>query len=226
MPRGTQGEARRPVIQLAGLFAINSITGSFSLSAHYVCTGIQRGTPPRASQLIDWPQQGETGTVQIGVARNPPLEHAFGLLLRHLTHNNRGSRFERRSTPITPVTTVAIVRVLISCFALAALLLAASACNQAPDDEAPGVNSQRISDADQVRQGQRVRAEAAASRQSSLAVNYELQGALVVPRPFPSREGCERARTSIVEGQAKADNQLSAHGVLSPNRPMLFCVRI
>ena len=63
-----------------------------------VCTGIQRGTPPRASQLIDWAQQGETGTVQIGVARNPPLEHAFGLLLKHFAYNNRGSRVERRST--------------------------------------------------------------------------------------------------------------------------------
>ena len=53
MPRGTQGEARRPVIQLAGLFAINSITGSFSLSAHYAsgdCVSSLRsgpvGTPP------------------------------------------------------------------------------------------------------------------------------------------------------------------------------------
>ena len=67
-----------------------------------MCTGIQRGTPPRASQLIDWAQQGETGTVQIAIARNPPLEHAFGLLLRHLAHNNRGSRVERRSTLMRP----------------------------------------------------------------------------------------------------------------------------
>ena len=63
-----------------------------------VYTGIQRGTPPRASQLIDWAQQGETGTVQIAVARNPPLEHAFGLLLKHLAHHNRASHVERRST--------------------------------------------------------------------------------------------------------------------------------
>jgi len=168
------------------------------------------------------------------IAKATKAAHIASIELSRLgnrTTQNEDGRVEihtenARYGPITPVTTVAIVRVLISCFALAALLLAASACNQAPDDEAPGVNSQRISDADQVRQGQRVRAEAAASRQSSLAVNYELQGALVVPRPFPSREGCERARTSIVEGQAKADNQLSAHGVLSPNRPMLFCVRI
>ena len=27
-----------------------------------MCTGIQHGTPPRASQLIDWAQQGETDT--------------------------------------------------------------------------------------------------------------------------------------------------------------------
>ena len=65
-----------------------------------MCTGIQRGTPPRASQLIDWAQQGETGTVQIGVARNPPLEHAFARLLRHLAHNNWRFRVERRSTPL------------------------------------------------------------------------------------------------------------------------------
>ena len=36
--------------------------------------------------------------MQIGVARNPPLEHAFGLLLKDLAHNNWGSRVERRST--------------------------------------------------------------------------------------------------------------------------------
>ena len=42
-----------------------------------LCTGVPRGTPPRASQLIDWAQQGETGTVQIGVARNPPLGARF-----------------------------------------------------------------------------------------------------------------------------------------------------
>ena len=36
--------------------------------------------------------------MQIGVARNPPLEHAFARLLRHLVHNNRRSRVERRST--------------------------------------------------------------------------------------------------------------------------------
>ena len=37
--------------------------------------------------------------MQIGVARNPPLEHAFGQSLRHLAHNNRRSRVERRSAP-------------------------------------------------------------------------------------------------------------------------------
>ena len=36
--------------------------------------------------------------MQIGVARNPSLEHAFGRLLKHLAHNNRGCRVERRST--------------------------------------------------------------------------------------------------------------------------------
>ena len=76
-----------------------------------MCTGIQRGTPPRASQLIDWAQQGETGTVQIGVARNPPLEHAFGLLLKDLAHNNWGSRVERRST-LTGNSRVAVAHVL------------------------------------------------------------------------------------------------------------------
>ena len=124
------------------------------------------------------------------------------------------------------VTTMTILSALSSGFALAALLLAASSCNQAPDDETPGVNTQRLSDAGQARQGRRSRLEAVASRRSSLAVNYELQGSSVVPRPFPSRERCEKARTAIVEGQAKADNQLSAQGVLSPNRPMLFCARI
>ena len=37
--------------------------------------------------------------MQIGVARNPPLEHVFGQSLRHLAHNNWRSRVERRSTP-------------------------------------------------------------------------------------------------------------------------------
>ena len=36
--------------------------------------------------------------MQIGVARDPPLEHAFARSLRHLAHNNWGSRVERRST--------------------------------------------------------------------------------------------------------------------------------
>ena len=36
--------------------------------------------------------------MQIGVARTPPLEHVFGQSLRHLAHNNRRSRVERRST--------------------------------------------------------------------------------------------------------------------------------
>ena len=71
-----------------------------------VCTGIQRGTPPRASQLIDWAQQGETGQCKIGVARKPPLEHAFGQLLRHLAHNNRRSRVERRSTALVVVAVI------------------------------------------------------------------------------------------------------------------------
>ena len=64
-----------------------------------LCTGVQRGTPPRIFQLIDRAQQREAGTVQIGVARNPPLKHAFGQSLRHLAHNNWRSRVERRSTP-------------------------------------------------------------------------------------------------------------------------------
>lgn len=124
------------------------------------------------------------------------------------------------------VTAMTIVSAFSRWFALAALLLAASSCNQAPDDETPGVNTQRLSDAGQARQGRRSRLEAVASRQRSLAVNYELQGASMVPRPFPSRERCEKARTAIVEEQAKADNQLSAQGALPPNRPMLFCARI
>ena len=36
--------------------------------------------------------------MQIGVARNPPLEHAFARLLGYLAHNSRRSRVERRST--------------------------------------------------------------------------------------------------------------------------------
>ena len=63
-----------------------------------MCTGIQRGTPPRASQLIDWAQQGETGTVQNRRRKEPPLEHVFGQSLKHLAHNNRGPRVEGRST--------------------------------------------------------------------------------------------------------------------------------
>ena len=50
-----------------------------------MCTGIQRGAPPRASQLIDWAQQGEAGTVQIGVAGNPPLEQAFARFTQTLS---------------------------------------------------------------------------------------------------------------------------------------------
>ena len=38
--------------------------------------------------------------MQIGVARTPPLEHVFGQSLRHLAHNNRRSRVERRSTGV------------------------------------------------------------------------------------------------------------------------------
>ena len=35
--------------------------------------------------------------MQLGVARNPSLDHAFARLLRYLAHNNRWFRVERRS---------------------------------------------------------------------------------------------------------------------------------
>ena len=91
----TRQTASHPMSVVRGRRQLSTKRMIFTTS---LCTGVQRGTPPRASQLIDWAQQGETGTVQIGVARNPPVEHVFGQSLRHLAHNNRRSRVERRST--------------------------------------------------------------------------------------------------------------------------------
>jgi hypothetical protein len=107
--------------------------------------------------------------------------------------------------------------------ALTALLLVPSACNQAPDDDPASVSARTE---DQMRQRQFSRADAAASRQNSFPVKYELQVGLGAPRPFPSRDRCEGARRAIAEAQAKADKERSEHGVLLPRRPMMTCVAI
>ena len=51
------------------------------VSALKVCTGIQRGTPPRASQLIDWAQQGKKWDSANRRRAEPP----FGARFRSVT---------------------------------------------------------------------------------------------------------------------------------------------
>jgi hypothetical protein len=103
------------------------------------------------------------------------------------------------------------------------ILALASACNQAPDDDPGSINPSRASESEELRQGPRSRAETAPVPR---AVKYELQGGLAGAHSFASRERCERAQKAIAEGQAKADKELSDHGMLSPRRPMLACVAI
>lgn len=109
------------------------------------------------------------------------------------------------------------------CLALSVLLLMPAACNQAPDDDPPGVTTARMSASDHVRQRNRSLADVAPVPK---AVKYELQGALGVPHSFPSRERCKGALSALVEAQGKTDKQRSERGVLLPSRPMLTCVAI
>jgi hypothetical protein len=102
--------------------------------------------------------------------------------------------------------------------ALNAFVFAASGCNQAPDDDPKDISTPRPN---HVAPASTVHRSHAAP-----AAKYELQGGLAGPRQFPSREGCDGARRSIIEAQTKADNQRSEHGVLLPNRPMLACVPV
>ena len=109
---------------------------------------------------------------------------------------------------------------------LLALQLAVSACEQAPNDDPPGVGTTRVKEADRVRQSQQSRAKADPYGQRSFAGTYELQGALGAPRSFESRERCERARRALSDEDAKADREQSERGAMPPNRPFLACVLI
>ena len=106
---------------------------------------------------------------------------------------------------------------------LISVVLLASACNQAPDDDPKSVSAPRRGDAEHSRQWHPSRADTNPGRR---AHKYELQGALGGDREFHSRERCEGARRAIIAAQAKVDDQRSEHGVLPQTRPMLACIPV
>ena len=101
------------------------------------------------------------------------------------------------------------------------LLLAISACDQAPDDD----NSRSFAAAAFEKTQSRTNShdDLSRSRRSALALSYELRGLPGSPRPFATKEACEAARKVGIEAQAKEDKKLGDQGFLFPNRQPLVC---
>ena len=83
-------------------------------SAALVCAPASNAEPHLAffNSLIGHNKEN-LGSAKSASRGSPPLEHAFGQSLRHLAHNNRRSRVERRSTARTnsgPDTAASLVK--------------------------------------------------------------------------------------------------------------------
>ena len=101
------------------------------------------------------------------------------------------------------------------------VLLAVSACDQAPDDDNSRTSAAAASEKSQSRTNPSD--ELSRSRRSALALSYQLRGLPGTPRPFATKETCEAAQKVVIEAQAKEDKKLGDQGVLFPNRQPLVC---
>ena len=103
---------------------------------------------------------------------------------------------------------------------LLVILLAVSACDQAPDDDPRATPSVENADGSKVR----VRLNRTTpANYAKVEESYELEGAAGRPRVFPSLEKCQAARGAVASAQAKEDGELSKNGPLRVSPPVLVC---
>ena len=105
--------------------------------------------------------------------------------------------------------------------ALAVLLFAISACDQAPDDDPRPATS--VHSAGRNKIGERSSAARTPKHRLAHGTPYELQGVPGRPPSFASQEKCETARTELIEARVKEARELSRAGPLPLRPPELVC---